>query len=354
MTGPKVVVIGAGLVGASIAWHLARAGARVTVVEAGPPGGVASGASWGWINAGRGEDAAYGRLRVEAKREWRRLQRDLPGLPVAWPGSLAWERPPGEFAALAACLAAWSETVQLVAREEIGRRVPALAAPPDVALLVPDDGTVEPDATVLSLLAAAQSLDTQLNVGVAVHALVLRGGRVTGVATGDGAIDADHVVVAAGAGTAPLLSPIGLALPVDDPPALLVATRPLPPLIDGLLVTEAVEVRQRIDGRFLLAAGLERERDSATRAADAMRALAALLPATAGADIERHVAGRRPIPADGHPIVGPVPGIEGLHVAVMHAGATLAAAVGRFLGDEIITAKRSPLLARFGPCRFMR
>jgi len=43
---PHVVIVGAGIIGASIAWHLVRAGARVTVIDAAAPGGIATRNSW--------------------------------------------------------------------------------------------------------------------------------------------------------------------------------------------------------------------------------------------------------------------------------------------------------------------
>ena len=54
MKGKRIIVVGAGIIGASIAWHLAKAGAEVTVLEAGEPGGVATRNSWAWINASWG------------------------------------------------------------------------------------------------------------------------------------------------------------------------------------------------------------------------------------------------------------------------------------------------------------
>ncbi len=54
MAGKRIIVVGAGIIGASIAWHLAKAGAEVTVIEADEPGGVATRNSWAWINASWG------------------------------------------------------------------------------------------------------------------------------------------------------------------------------------------------------------------------------------------------------------------------------------------------------------
>jgi glycine/D-amino acid oxidase-like deaminating enzyme len=70
--GPKVMVVGIGIVGASIAWHLACRGAGVIVVDAGEPGGIAKRHSWAWINASWGNPEPYFRLRIAAMEEWRR------------------------------------------------------------------------------------------------------------------------------------------------------------------------------------------------------------------------------------------------------------------------------------------
>ena len=59
----NVIVVGAGIMGAAIAWHLARGGAQVTVVDKGEPGGIATPRSWAWINASWGHPDHYVRLR---------------------------------------------------------------------------------------------------------------------------------------------------------------------------------------------------------------------------------------------------------------------------------------------------
>lgn len=79
MARPHVLVVGAGIIGASTAWHLARAGARVTVVDSAKPGGISTRNSWAWINASWGNPEPYFRLRRQAIREWHRLEREVPG-----------------------------------------------------------------------------------------------------------------------------------------------------------------------------------------------------------------------------------------------------------------------------------
>src|ERR1700741_1768080 len=84
----RVVVAGAGIIGASIAYHLAKAGAGVTVIDRQGPATHASRASFAWLNAtGSKAPRHYHALNQEGVARWRALQAELR-LPVRWGGSL--------------------------------------------------------------------------------------------------------------------------------------------------------------------------------------------------------------------------------------------------------------------------
>ena len=74
---PDVVVVGAGMLGAALAFRLARAGAKVTVVDAGEPGGGTSGSSFAWANANDKTPLDYFRLNKAGMEAHRRLRDDL-------------------------------------------------------------------------------------------------------------------------------------------------------------------------------------------------------------------------------------------------------------------------------------
>src|SRR5690348_15850125 len=141
---PHIIVVGAGIIGASVAWHLVRAGASVTVIEAGTPGGVATANSWAWINASHGNPERYVRLRMRAMAEWRRLEGEVPGLQVVWSGGLMWDMPPAALEAYRVEHAGWGYGIRRVEREEILRLEPELASPPDWALHAEGEGAIEP------------------------------------------------------------------------------------------------------------------------------------------------------------------------------------------------------------------
>ena len=210
-TAPRIVVIGAGIVGASIAWHLARRGAAVTVLDRGQPAGEATEKSFAWINATWGNPEPYFRLRFLSMQEWRRLEHELGGtLRVAWCGCLIWDLADHELEEFATRHAAWGYDVRLVERAEIAALEPGLIAPPARAAYAAGDGTIEPVAATRALLAAAD---------VAGHVDPPRYRGDGSARPGDGVrdrrpararIDADSCVLAAGVGSAALCARVGL------------------------------------------------------------------------------------------------------------------------------------------------
>ncbi|RVA22162.1 FAD-binding oxidoreductase, partial [Mesorhizobium sp. M7D.F.Ca.US.004.03.1.1] len=132
----QVIVIGAGIIGASIAWHLSRAGARVVVIADSAAGGVATPNSFAWINASWGNPEPYFRLRTRAMAEWTRLARDLPGLPLSWCGGLCWDLSAADMETYATEHSAWGYGIEHVDRAGAARIEPNLTELPDFALYV--------------------------------------------------------------------------------------------------------------------------------------------------------------------------------------------------------------------------
>ena len=354
---PRVIVVGAGIIGASIAWHLARRGAAVMLLDAAQPGGVATAASFAWINASWGNPEPYVRLRMAAMAGWRGLDAELPALKVAWTGGLLWDLPEEDLRAFAAARAENGYPVHLVDAAEAHRLEPAIAVPPAVAVHARGEAAVEPAAAAETLAAAAAARGATVRTATAVTALSLADGRVGGVVLADGTvIAADHVIVAAGVATPGLVAPAGVTLPLNDPPGLLIRTAPVPKLLNGLVMAPALHVRQAADGRLVAGAdfgGADPGTDAASTAERVFADLRSLLSADAPLTLDGYTVGRRPTPADGFPAVGRITGVDGLSVAVMHSGVTLAPAIGAFLADEVLTGRREPLLSPYRPERFI-
>jgi glycine/D-amino acid oxidase-like deaminating enzyme len=351
----QVIVVGAGIIGASIAWHLAKAGAGVTVLDRAAPGGVATPASFGWINGSFGNPEPYYRLRIRAMAEWKRLAAEVPGLPVSWPGGLCWDRPRAELEALAANHSAWGYGVRAVDRDEAARLEPGLAEPPESAFFVAEEGAAEPEATARLLIADAQRRGARLLCETGVRAIRVGGAGRPAVETSAGTLDADEIVLAAGAASSALALAAGISLPMKTPPGLLVHSRPHPPLLNRLALGDRLHMRQTAEGRLVAGAdygGADPGPDADATARRLFETMKSMLKGAGGLEYEGYTLGFRPTPADGFPALGRPKGAENLYVAVTHSGVTLAPAIGLFAAREILDGVRDPLLAPYGADRF--
>ena len=350
-----IIVIGAGIIGASIAWHLTKAGARVTIVEAGEPGGVATPASFAWINASWGNPEPYFRLRMRSFAEWKRLAAECPGIQLGWVGGLFWDLPRDELEAYATEYAGWGYGVRRVGRAEAARIEPHLVAPPEFALHVAGEGAVEPAAAARAMVADTVRSGARLISGTRVASLVCDNGRVVGITTPDAILRADEVVLAAGVASPELAATAGVSLPLDTPPGLLVHSRPHGRLLNGLVLGAGPHVRQTAGGRIVAGAdfgGTEPSADSAGAARALFAELQAMLKGGDALSLDFHTLGYRPTPSDEFPIIGRAAGVDGLYVTVMHSGITLAPVVGLFAAEELLGGRRDPLLAPYGLPRF--
>lgn len=349
----KIVVIGAGIVGACLACELAGQGHAVTVLDQGLPAQGASGRSFGWINASFYLSIDHHHLRRAAMEAHRRLAHDVPGL-HRFTGCLWWEDQGEGLDRTESDLRALGYPLERLDRAAIRAREPALSLPPAEALSFPEEGAVEAADLVPRLLARP---GIRIVSGLTARLATL-GGRVVGVDTPLGRIAADQVVVAAGTGTPALLEHLALHLPMQHRPGMILRSRPVSLRLSHVLAAPEQEIRQDAQGRLIAptvaghqgdtGAGLT---DPAAMAADTLSRIGLLL-GLPGLQAESLALADRPVPGDGLPATGPIPDVPGLWLAVLHSGITLAPLVGELLAAEITKGAEAPLLAPFRPARF--
>lgn len=348
----KVIVVGTGIIGASIAWHLSRGGAEVSMVDS--AAAAASSTSFGWINASFYADAHHHRLRVAGLEAYGRLQGAVPDAPINMCGALWWEDQDAGLQAMKAALEAFEYPVEQLDVTQSSE--PDLKELPAQLLRFPAEGCVEVEDLARCLIADP---GVRVMAGVNVMGIVVKDGVVSGVQTSTGLIEADRVVVAAGNGAPDILATCGVKLPMLTRPGVLVRTKPVAAKISQILVTPHGEARQLPDGRLLASGVANHQGDDASVVRETPEDIAArvirwLDPMIAGETIEweRVAVAYRPVPQDGLPVIGAV-GPRGLHVAVMHSGATLAAIVGEAVTAEVVgQGGFQDLLAPYRPQRF--
>src|SRR5215831_14356766 len=322
-----IVVIGAGSVGANVAYRLAERGARVTVLEAGAPGGGTSGASFAWTNSFGKTPRDYHDLNVASMEEHAALAKELGG--GSWlhqDGALAWEEAPAGQARLAASverLASWGYAIERISPAEARDLEPDLYIAPSVSDVVwtPAEGYVEVVPFIGALLSNAARRGARVLSGHRVSAIIADGRRVRGVATERGdRFDTEVVVDCAGCAADEIARLAGVALPLDRVPGRLIYTSPVATTLRRPIHAPGVHLRPDGAGRIVLAEGAHdqvwAESADPWPAERSLAAAAVHVPALSHARVEATRVGVRPMPRDERPMVGALPGLDGLYVVV--------------------------------------
>jgi glycine/D-amino acid oxidase-like deaminating enzyme len=364
MSDARVIVIGAGSVGANVAYRLAERGAQVTVLEAGRPGGGTSSASFAWTNSFNKTPRDYHDLNAASMAEHAALARELGGGPwLKQEGALAWEDAPEGRARLKGAverLASWGYPIELISPREANGLEPDLHIAPHVDEVVwtPSEGYVEVVPMVGALLEHAGRRGALVLPGHRVTGVIRSGARVAGVTTENGArFEADVVVDCAGPATAEVARLAGIEIAFDRVPGRLVYTSPVATTLRRPIHAPGVHFRPDGAGRIVLAEGAHdhvwRTGDEAWPAERSLAAVAVHLPALDGARVEATRIGVRPMPRDERPMVGPVPGLDGFYVVASHSGVTLGPLWGRVAAAELLAGAPDPRLAPYRPARFI-
>jgi len=364
----KMIVIGAGVMGASVAYRLAQGGADVTVLEATRVGGGTSGISFAWTNAHQKPPKPYHDLNVGGMKAHAAL-RDEFGATPWWHGggSLEWGTE-SEWAAQRRNfeqLRSWGYAAEWIDRDRVHELEPDidLATIGDAPVAwYPEEGWLDPVVYAHAMLsAAARRHGAKVRCGVRVADLVMAGDRVSGVRGADGAVyEADMVVNCAGRWTNEVVSEAGLHLPLAPTVGFLVFTPPVASSLGRVVRTSVIDARPDGAGRLVLhwnPTDATLRLDSALgpsmpEARDMVRRARRLLPSIGDVEPEAVRIAIRPIPGDHLSAVGPVPRVSGYYLAVTHSGVTMSPFLGACVADEVVHGKTRAELADFRPARF--
>lgn len=409
----RVVVVGAGIIGLASAWALRRRGADVLVLDRALPGMGASSGNAGWIVPSLSTPLPAPGL-VKTSLKWM-LRNDSPLYikPRANPSFVRWmwgfyrHCRPGPFAAGMTALVDLNRRTfalldqmradgvafemhangllyvgmdrdqvahahaEVAALERFGYRIPPLldaaqvhAVEPALADAVaggfhlPEERHVRPETFTGGLVDWLVERNVEVRSGVEVTGIERQGNRVRAVTTNVGPVEADAVLLAAGAWSGVVAKWMGFSLPIeagkgysitiDQPPLDL--THPLD-LIDARAAITPFDGALRVAGTMELS-GLN-QRLLQPRVEAIRRAGRRYLKGWQDGGAEQVWVGMRPLTADGLPAIGRVPGAGNLYVATGHQmlGVTLAPATGAAIADLILDGRSDVDLTPFDPAR---
>ena len=354
----EVIVVGAGIVGAAVARALALVGARVTVLDRGASAGGTSAAGEGNLLVSDKGPGAELDLAVLSRRLWQKVAEELPAeLGPRFPG-LEFEAKGGLVVATTATGAdallsfaaeqrAAGMDVRPLATADAAALEPDLTPAREAAVFYPEDAQVQPVAATEALLASARRHGAQVRQGVTVLGGIRAGHALRGVATSEGELRADHVIIAAGPWSADVAATFGVALPVRPRRGTILVTTRMPPRIrhkvydadyvgavgsgSAELQTSAV-VESTAAGTVLIGSsreqrGFDERIEPAVLAELAAKAIR-LFPFLAQAAVLRAYGGFRPLVPANHPVIGPRPRQTRQWHAARHPGAGIGLSVG--------------------------
>jgi sarcosine oxidase subunit beta len=364
----NIIIVGAGVVGCSLAFHLARAGAKVRVFD---KGGICAGMSArsGALVRMHYTFAPEADLAWKSHRyflEWSELVGGRCGFVQTGFVVVVDERNRERLRANVAMLQSVGVDTEIVTAQELKKLEPeAFVDDVAIAAIEPHSGYADPVATTESFAAAARKLGAEFSLNVAITGIAHRGGRAAGVIDGIGRTnEADVVCVVAGPWTDALLAPLGLRIGIRNERAQIAFFKRPPHLKHCIYIDAIAGSYFRPHGDDLTLAGLGgwkpepeadpdnfRESNDDDFVAAVRKRLAKRIPAMADAPYQRGHAGIYDVSPDGRAVMGAIPSIAGLFVAAGFSGTGFktAPAVGASMAELILTgASKTVDLTPFG------
>ncbi len=360
------IVIGGGVIGCSIAYHLAKSGVKTTLLERGEIGMGASNAASGILSSMFGNPTEpYVQLVNSSLKMFHTLALELAeasGVDIEFVQcgelELALNETEAEALHFAATQNRWrSSTAQWLDGRAAREMEPALSNRIAGALYMPEVCRVNNQRLSAAYARAAEHLGTTVREHTEVIGLVRSGLRISGVRLYNDELSADHVIIAAGPWTRHIAEVLGSYVPVRPVRGVNLNLQPTGRSISSVIHGGWGLLVPRNDGSIVAGATVEEAdydcRVTAGAVQDILDMSETIIPSLRDARFNWAVAGLRPGSPDDSPMMGSVPGWQGLHIATGHyrSGILLSAIAGKLMAEHI-TDKEPDLIDHFSPKRF--
>lgn len=360
----NIIIIGGGVIGLSLAYHLAKKGAEnILLLERNQ---MTSGTTWHAAGIVGPLRSTFNMTKLAAKalQTFPELERET-GLATGYVQTSGYwiarraERM-DELYRIHAMAEFTGMTPEMLSGEEVAERVPGISAEGiHGALALKEDGQVNPVDLTMAYAKGARSRGVEIREGISVASLIQEGGRVTGVELADGTrIHANQVALCAGAWSKKLADEAGVVLPQHSVKHMYVVTEPIEGFPKPFPVFRDMEthVYMKGDAGKLLVGwfemdakswdpyGAEGDRpflemeDDWEQAEPFIEAALRMYPGLENAGIQHFLNGPESFTADSRPLVGETPELQGLFVAtgLNSVGIMSSAGVGDVLADWMI------------------
>ena len=369
---PKIVVIGAGIIGTMIAYELVKKGARVILIDKEIPASGASGNSFSWINATYPKKPFnYNLLSQMGIEAYKNLEREFQ-FDIKWSGSLEWFEELDQQEKLFAEIKAIKKyprytPVSLISSVEAEFMEPKVFFGDENTIVHSEtDGAIDTIQAIQMIHNEFERLGGESIFSCEFLKLNEKNGRLNSIDTTMGKFEVDHAVFACGIDTDKNLSIDTSSTPT---PGIILKSKPVENRFNKIIVGPGVHIHQQNDGSIVLGeqdgaplSHFDRLKERPNRFPNkefeelhTERIINTAKNFTTGLEdivIEKVSIGWRPLPKDRIPIIGRFKKTKGVYVSMMHSGISLAAIVSKLVSEEILENKNIPILDDFRPSRF--
>ncbi len=239
--------------------------------------------------------------------------------------------------------------LELLDKSQIHSLAPELGVLPEQAMWFPELAQVRNPCLLKALYKDLLQRGVEIREQTQVESLLIYKGKIKGVQTPGGKIEAPRVVACSGAWTRKLLQGVDFEVEVDPVKGQMLMYKAQPGLLSQIILSEDRYVIPRKDGRILIGSTLEHtgfDKSTSQAANEDLRQVATrFIPALANYKVERHWAGLRPGTADGIPYIYSDKTVSGLYVNSGHFrnGVVLGPASAKLMADIIL--EREPIIS---------
>ncbi len=352
----EAIVIGAGIIGSSIAYELSKRGVKVTLIDKKAPGSACSGSSFSWINATYPKKPySYNLFSQLGINAFHLLQKEL-SLNIKWNGSLEWSPKLEDQEKLIESVNELKSYPRYSPTSLIGHRKANKLEPHinfksnENIVYSRADGAIDPKDAISKMIDAIKKNGGSVLYPCKFEKIVETNDSYSTVKTSMGILKSEKIIFCNGID---IDNSFNISFLKNPRPGVIIKTKPHKNLLNSVVYGPKVHAHQQSNGQLIIGEQItapikENSKDHLKRInthfKNMVKGASDLRPSEV-------LIGWRPIPKDDLPIIGRFKN-KSLYIAVMHSGISLAAIVGNLVSQEIVDEVDSLLLNDFRPSRF--
>ena len=352
----EAVIIGAGIIGCSIAYELSKRGVKVTLIDKNPPGSACSGSSFSWINATYPKKPySYNLFSQLGINAFHLMQREL-SLDIKWNGSLEWSSAMEDQEKLIESVNELKSYPKYTPTSIIGYEKAKELEPyinfsgNENIIFSKTDGAIDPKDAISKMIDAIKKNGGSILYPCKFEEIIESNDSFSKIKTSMGILKSQNVIFCNGVDIDNSFNKNFLKKPR---PGVIIKTKPQKNLINSVVYGPKIHAHQQSNGQLIIGEQITApiRENPINHLKRINKHFKNMVKDASDLSPSEVLIGFRPIPKDDLPIIGKFKN-KSVYIAVMHSGISLAAIVGNLVTQEIVDEVDSLLLKDFRPSRF--